>query len=346
MASDKLNGVILGMGNPLLDISADIEPALLDKYGLKMNNAILAEEKHLPLYEEMIHKYAVTYVAGGATQNSIRVAQWMLQHPGATAYFGCVGKDEYAKTLEASASGDGVRVHYMHADVPTGTCACLIHDRERSLVANLSAASKFQIDHLLKPDIEAVWKAAKIFYSAGFFLTTSPPSLMHIAKHACETNKVFCLNLSAPFICEFFNGPVMDAMPYVDFLFANESEAEAFGKKMGFHGDVAEIALKCAALPKENKHRERVVVFTQGSKPTVLVYGGKVHLCHVEPLAPEKIVDTNGAGDAFVGGFLAGLALGNKLEDCAQAGHYAASVILATSGTQLSGKPTFKFPKA
>ena len=28
------------------------------------------------------------YIAGGATQNSIRVAQWMLGTPGCTAYFG------------------------------------------------------------------------------------------------------------------------------------------------------------------------------------------------------------------------------------------------------------------
>ena len=37
-----------------------------------MNNAILAEEKHLPLYPELIEKFPVEYIAGGATQNSIR----------------------------------------------------------------------------------------------------------------------------------------------------------------------------------------------------------------------------------------------------------------------------------
>jgi hypothetical protein len=29
----------------------------------------------------------VEYIAGGATQNAIRVAQWMLQVPGAASYF-------------------------------------------------------------------------------------------------------------------------------------------------------------------------------------------------------------------------------------------------------------------
>jgi adenosine kinase len=34
----------------------------------------------------------VDYIAGGATQNSVRVAQWILGLKNATAYFGCVGK--------------------------------------------------------------------------------------------------------------------------------------------------------------------------------------------------------------------------------------------------------------
>jgi hypothetical protein len=74
-------GVLLGMGNPLLDISAVVNQEFLDKWDLKMNNAILAEEKHVPMYEELVEKFDVEYVAGGATQNSIRVAQWMLQVP-------------------------------------------------------------------------------------------------------------------------------------------------------------------------------------------------------------------------------------------------------------------------
>merc|ERR1712216_223945 len=45
---------LLGMGNPLLDISVACEDdALLKKYDLKLNDAILAEAKHAPLYEEM-----------------------------------------------------------------------------------------------------------------------------------------------------------------------------------------------------------------------------------------------------------------------------------------------------
>lgn len=74
---------LLGMGNPLLDISAEVPTALLEEYGVSLNNAILAEDKHLPLYKALVKDYKVDYIAGGATQNSIRVAQWMSP-PGST----------------------------------------------------------------------------------------------------------------------------------------------------------------------------------------------------------------------------------------------------------------------
>merc|ERR1712193_497112 len=111
------------MGNPLLDISDVVTVDTLKKYGLKANDAILAEEKHLPLYKELAAQPNVKYVAGGATQNSIRVAQWMLQEQGATAYMGCVGKDDFAAKMKACCEKDGVRTAYMEdASTPTGSC--------------------------------------------------------------------------------------------------------------------------------------------------------------------------------------------------------------------------------
>jgi len=48
---------------------------LLNKYDLKCNNAILAEEKHMPLYEELMKNEKIVCTAGGSAQNSLRVAQ-------------------------------------------------------------------------------------------------------------------------------------------------------------------------------------------------------------------------------------------------------------------------------
>merc|ERR1719326_1872841 len=104
---------------------------------------------HMPLYAELAAKPDVKYIAGGATQNSIRVAQWMLQEPGMTAYMGCVGEDEFSQKMRDVCAEDGVAVHYMvDSKTPTGTCAVPIKDNERSLVANLSAANNYKASHL------------------------------------------------------------------------------------------------------------------------------------------------------------------------------------------------------
>lgn len=68
-------GLLLGIGNPLLDISANVDRAFLEKYDLRSDNAILAEEKHKPLYEELIDLYNADFTAGGAVQNTLRVTQ-------------------------------------------------------------------------------------------------------------------------------------------------------------------------------------------------------------------------------------------------------------------------------
>ena len=62
----------------------------------------------------------------------------------------------------------------------------------------------------------------------GFFYTVCPSAVMYLCEHAYKNNKIFCTNLSAEFICEFYGDKLMDAMPYVDFLFGNETVTKRF----------------------------------------------------------------------------------------------------------------------
>lgn len=48
---------------------------MLQKYGLKANDAILAEEKHMGIYEDLINNRKAKLIAGGAAQNTARGAQ-------------------------------------------------------------------------------------------------------------------------------------------------------------------------------------------------------------------------------------------------------------------------------
>lgn len=341
----EFKGILMGMGNPLLDISAEVGQDVLDKYNVQLDSAILAESSHMPIYEDLIKNHNAGFIAGGATQNSIRIAQWMLTSSGienASAFMGCVGTDDYAKTIQDCAAKDGVLTHYMKDNTtPTGTCAVLVKDGERSLIANLAAANNFKPSHLETAESRAIYEAAKIYYIAGFFLTVSVESLVIVAEHALANDKTFCLNLSAPFIIDFFGDQVATALEYADYLFCNESEAAAYAKKHDLGEDLKEVALKIAESPKKNKKRSRVVVFTQGSTATIVASEGVVKEYAVEPLSKELLVDTNGAGDAFVGGFLSELVQSKSVEECVTAGHWSARYIIQQPGTTIDEACTY-----
>ncbi|XP_063814719.1 adenosine kinase isoform X1 [Pseudophryne corroboree] len=352
--------LLFGMGNPLLDICAVVDKDFLDKYGLKANDQILAEDKHKELFEELVKKFKVDYHAGGSTQNSVKVAQWMIQKPYKVAtFFGCIGTDKFGEILKKKAEEAHVDAHYYEqSEQPTGTCAaCITGDNRnnkttltldthfsRSLVANLAAANCYdKTKHLdLKENWQLVEKA-KVYYIAGFFLTVSPESILKVATQSSEHNKIFCMNLSAPFISQFYKDPLMKAMPYVDILFGNETEAAAFAREQGFETeDIKEIAKKTQALPKVNSKKPRVVVFTQGHEETIMATAEEVVSFPVIEIDQSKIVDTNGAGDAFVGGFLSQLVSEQPMEECIRAGHYSANVVIRRSGCTLPEKPEFK----
>ncbi|XP_070925856.1 adenosine kinase isoform X4 [Macaca nemestrina] len=229
--------ILFGMGNPLLDISAVVDKDFLDKYSLKPNDQILAEDKHKELFDELVKKFKVEYHAGGSTQNSIKVAQWMIQQPHkAATFFGCIGIDKFGEILKRKAAEAHVDAHYYEQnEQPTGTCAACITGDNRSLVANLAAANCYKKEKHL--DLEKNWmlvEKARVCYIAGFFLTVSPESVLKVAHHASENNRIFTLNLSAPFISQFYKESLMKVMPYVDILFGNETEAATFAREQGF----------------------------------------------------------------------------------------------------------------
>jgi len=334
---------ILGICNPLLDISADVNHAFLEKYGLLANNAILADSKHVPLYADLVDTHNVHYTAGGSGQNTIRAAQWMLggkEHEGRTAYIGCIGDDTYGNKLREEATSDGVDVCYHVVNThPTGTCAVLITDKNRSMVANLAAANEYKISHFETPEIQTLVSNTSFFYASGFFLTVSPETLVALGKHiAANPHKIFLMNLSAPFIVNFFSDKFEAVLPHVDYVFGNEDEFGALGEKFSWGTDLTEIALRLAAQPKHNEHRKRTVIVTHGSEKTLVIHDGKVKEYFPVKVPPSSIVDTNGAGDSFAGGFLAAIALGKSVDEAIGAAHYCAAVTIQTSGVVFRGK--------
>jgi len=143
---------------------------------------------------------------------------------------------------------------------------------------------------------------------------------------------------------QFFGDRMQSVLPYVDVLFGNEHEAEALAallKLEGDHKDLAYVAAAASALPKVDSKRPRLVVFTAGSLATVYALNGKTGSVPVAPIEASKIIDTNGAGDAFVGGFLAGYAQRKSVEECILVGHYCAGTVIQHDGCTFPAKPSY-----
>ena len=321
--------MIVGFCNPLLDISAHVEPDLLVRYDLKANDAILAGAKHANLAEHLQKNYSVTFSAGGAGQNTLRGAQHLLP-PNSTRFFGCVGKDQNGKILESAASKDGLEPCYMITEKePTGTCVCLLTPGSRSLVASLGAANLYSHQHLID-NFDSKVKDAKIIYITGFFCTVSPHTIDFVIDFL-KTNPsktVLSMNLSAPFISEFYSETQLKLLNAADYVFGNESEALAFSNKHNYGTqEIPEIALKISQFCGKPK----TVIITQGERETVVVQQDKtIEKFKVELV--ENIVDTNGAGDCFVGGFLAGLHQSKPLCECVKMGHDLAAKVISRIG--------------
>ncbi|ELK32434.1 Adenosine kinase [Myotis davidii] len=190
----------------------------------------------------------------------------MIQKPHkAATFFGCIGTDKFGEILKRKTAEAHVDAHYYEQnEQPTGTCAACITGGNRSLVANLAAANCYKKEKHL--DMEKNWmlvEKARVYYIAwntllehlhsqsscsspggnssaifhkenveqepnGFFLTVSPESVLKVAQHASANNRIFTLNLSAPFISQFYKEPLMKIMPYVDILFGNETVSYSF----------------------------------------------------------------------------------------------------------------------
>jgi len=332
---------LLCLENPLLDIQGQGDEALLNQYGLKANDAVLADmSKHATIFDELINNRDAKLLAGGAAQNTARGAQYLLPAD-SVVFFGCVGKDKYADILQDANKQAGLAVRYRYDEKePTGRCGVVITGHNRSMCTDLAAANAYKIEHL-----EENWGIAskpKAYFVGGYHLTVCVPAIMKLAEEAAANNKPFALSLSAPFIPQFFKDPLDETAPYWDYVIGNETEAQSYADSHDLKThDIPAIAKHLANLPKKNSQRKRVAIITQGTEPTVIAVQGEdsVKSYPVHQIGKDEIVDTTGAGDAFAGGFFAGVVKGESIDTCVDMGQWLAAQSLRELG------PSYPFPK-
>jgi adenosine kinase len=119
----------------------------------------------------------------------------------------------------------------------------------------------------------------------------------------------------------------MCAIEHADFVFCNEDEGSTIAEKLGLKAEDRVGAAKAVCeYKKANTKRARYVIITQGPEPVIVAHkcpeSGEIKVMEIPipKVESDKIIDTNGAGDSLVGGFLAGMIRGLELKDCLQEG--------------------------
>lgn len=344
---------VLAFCNPLIDATIDVNADFLAKWNLRNNDAILADEKYQPLVDEVVGNPSVFMTGGGSCQNTLVMAQWMLQDKGTTAIVGAVGPDPNKEILQGIMEKAGVKCLY--EVIPkqyTGCGVVLVCDGSRSIVASVAAAGNFSFENWDTPERLDAVRNAKVILVSTYFLRSSERTGLAVAAECGYRNIPLALTLSSPSAIDSEAWQsTLELFRVSSITFGNTSELVCMGKKLGFCGaDATEENTDLKALCKKLADydnpttKKRIFIATDGDRPTIACESGSEPItCDVLPIKSSEIVDTNGAGDSFAGGFLAYYIQGAPLLKCLQAGHYASFQNLKQRGcTAPTHKPDFQ----
>ena len=156
-----------------MDVMAYLpDKSLLDQFGISVCGSVVADEKHLPLFKAVDQLPKTNRVPGGCGLNTIRIAAIDLKNrkPGARlAFSGAAGDDESMKTIERTLKKDGIDslIQKVEGEM-TGTCLCLILNKERSFCYTSGASGMVTSSHF-NSNIE-ILRESKLVYSSLYFV--------------------------------------------------------------------------------------------------------------------------------------------------------------------------------
>jgi ribokinase len=245
----------------------------------------------------------------------------------ATLFVGAVGKDAFAAVAEEFYRENGISARFVskprHA---TGTAAILVNDEGQNEIVVALGANAVLGRADLPPDLFA---GAKVVVTQ---LETGLAAVDHALRAGRRAGAITVLN-PAPMRADF--KPAL--LKLADVLIPNETEFVALVNKVAAGPAAAYTEAQLAAEPPDRTHaRAREL-----GVPTVIVTLGKRGCLLSQPngysFIPAhrvKAVDTTGAGDAFVGGFAAGLVEhGGDIAAAARLGQAVAALSVTKPGT-------------
>jgi adenosine kinase len=267
----------------------------------------------------------------------------MLLDKGNVGVLGSVGNDNYGDLYEKLLKEESILPLFERFnEVNTGVCAVYCHNKDRGHVTDLGASTLVSQEFVQK--IWDSFKNTELIYTELFILKHRKNIVYMLAELGTCDRKIFGFNLPSFYFIETFLEDIKALFEHADIVFTNAAEAIFFGTHLMINDseNLSELCVQLAKFPKKNKTKKRIVVITCGPNPAHIAEYDHLNnsISYSEKHVPdfvdeELIVDTNGAGDAFAGGFLAKYVKGESLGECAKAGHWAAAMIIQRRGCQL-----------
>ena len=137
------------------------------------------------------------------------------------------------------------------------------------------------------------------------------PVVCRLIRAAHESGAIVCAGTKIPTFRKMSLEELEALLPMIDYIFPNETEAAFLTGMSEEDADYGEMARRL--LAKGIRH----VVIKTGEKGC---YAASPEECFAIPALKVPVVDTTGAGDNLVAGFIDALLKGQSFRDCCEAG--------------------------
>jgi len=305
---------ILTIGNALVDEIYQVSEEFLAQAGLPKGSMTLVDAPAQRRIREQLKNMKPRRASGGSAANTARG----LAHLGIPCGFiGKVGQDETGEFFLSDMKQTGVVPHLGAGTLDSGVALTLMTpDSERTFATYLGSAVQMSAEEL---DADLI-AGFDLIHIEGY-LVQDHELFESILEIAADEGLMISLDLASYNVVEANAAFLRDILPgNVDLLFANDMEARAF---TGLD--------PLPALRRMGEDFLQVIVKT-GPQGSLVAESGRQWTI---PAMKADVIDTNGAGDLFAAGYLAGWAHGRSPEECAILGTHCAARVIEVTGTTL-----------
>ena len=235
--------------------------------------------------------------------NPVNVAVYVKRMNGNSSYTGVVGTDEYGKFMMESISSKGIDISHMkvlegktavtHVEIKNGDR--ILGDYEEGVMAEFKLTEE-DINFLCSHDlvVTGIWGMIE--------------SELYKIK---EKGTIIAFDFADKLNHEI----TLEAIPYVDYaFFSDDSKSDE---------ELYEF------MKSINSRGPRVVIVTRGKKGSIAYDGNEFATFGIIEC---EVVDSMGAGDSYIAGFLMGILEGNSILDCMKKGAISSSVTIGYYG--------------